>query len=167
MHRKKSLLFQKFSSLLRIPLFVHKLRKPIIPKILLLKRFMKRSEFKLLMHYNNGFHGEYQFSPSSTPLIQFRRKKDRVKNREFRDLCSLMFLFRCLGDFRAEVKGFNGGFVENQLEEALSVPAIGVGEEDLCEPLDSEDEDESVDQRAERFIERFYQEMMMQSQESI
>ncbi|XP_028777287.1 uncharacterized protein LOC114733978 [Neltuma alba] len=166
MHGKKSLLFQKVSTLLRIPLFVPKLRKPIIPKLLLLKRFKKRKDFKLLMHYNNGFHGEYQFSPSSTPLIQFPRK-DRVKNRDYGDLCSLMFLVRCLGDFGAEVKGFNGGFAENQLEEALSVPAITDGEEDLREPLDSEDADESVDLRAERFIERFYQEMKMQRQESI
>ncbi|XP_054822948.1 uncharacterized protein LOC129321259 [Prosopis cineraria] len=167
MHRKRSLLFQKVSSLLKTPLLVPKLRKPIIPKLLLLKRFKKRKDFKLLMHYNNGFHGEYQFSPSSTPLIRFHRT-ERVKNRvDYRDLCSLLFLVRCLGDFRAEVKGFNGGFGERQLEEDLSVPATGDGEEDLCEPLDSDDGDESVDQKAERFIERFYREMKLQRQDSI
>ena len=84
-------------------------------------------------------------------------------------MCSLLFLVRCLGCFRAEVGGFNGGFGGNQLEEALQVPAIGDGEEeeDVFEPLDLWDEDESVDQRAERFIERFYQQMKMQRQESI
>lgn len=76
-----------------------------------------------------------------------------------------------MGDFRGKVGGFNGGW-ESPIEEALPVPAIEDGvvvlAEDLFEPLDSgEEDDESVDQRAERFIERFYQEMKMQRQESI
>ena len=54
--------------------------------------------------------------------------------------------------------------------EALPVPATedatNIIAEDLFEAFDCGDEYESVDQRAEKFIERFYQQMRMQRQES-
>ncbi|KAJ7954120.1 Cotton fiber protein [Quillaja saponaria] len=151
MHRKRSPIFQKVSNLLKFSILIPKLRKPSIPKLLLLKQSRK---FKLVKHYNNGFLGQYQFSPSNTPLIHYHRKQ--FKNRSFRDLYSLLFLCRCLGDGR-----------EYQLD-ALPLPAIENGNGgELFKQFDSGDEEESVDQRAEKFIEKFYQEMIMQRRESI
>ncbi|KAG5077473.1 hypothetical protein JHK82_056168 [Glycine max] len=99
MPRKRSPIF------LKVSLLIHKLRKPIIPKLFpFLKKLRKREELKLLRHYD---YGEYQFSASSTPLIH----RNQFKNRGHRDLCSLQ-----------------------------------------------------IDEKAERFIETFYQQMRMQSQ---
>ncbi|KAL2948058.1 hypothetical protein AAZX31_20G105400 [Glycine max] len=111
MPRKRSPIF------LKVSLLIHKLRKPIIPKLFpFLKKLRKREELKLLRHYD---YGEYQFSASSTPLIH----RNQFKNRGHRDLCSLQ-----------------NGFIE------------------------AEDLYDSVDEKAERFIETFYQQMRMQSQ---
>jgi len=78
MPRKRSPIF------LKVSLLIHKLRKPIIPKLFpFLKKLRKREELKLLRHYD---YGEYQFSASSTPLIH----RNQFKNRGHRDLCSLV-----------------------------------------------------------------------------
>ena len=72
-------------------------------------------------------------------------------------------MFGCLGNLKSEGNG-----VRDYNLEALPVDVIEDGdfEEDLCESLDLGDQDdESVDQRAERFIARFYQEMRMQRME--
>ncbi|KAI4313904.1 hypothetical protein L6164_026847 [Bauhinia variegata] len=150
MPRKRLPIFQKVPNLLKILAFIMKFRKPVVAKLLLVKKLSRKKsrDLKLLGHYNYGFLGEYQFSPSSTPLIHYSQK--RLKSRSFGDLHSLLFLCSCLG-VRAEAGGFGDGFADDQF------PA---------EPFDSGDEDESVDLRAERFIERFYQEMRMQRQES-
>ncbi|KAG4907508.1 hypothetical protein JHK84_056044 [Glycine max] len=120
MPRKRSPIF------LKVSLLIHKLRKPIIPKLFpFLKKLRKREELKLLRHYD---YGEYQFSASSTPLIH----RNQFKNRGHRDLCSLVCVL---------VHGkLQNGFIE------------------------AEDLYDSVDEKAERFIETFYQQMRMQSQ---
>lgn len=166
MHRKRlPIFFHKVSDLLRLSFLKHKLSKPIIPKLLLLKKLRKRKEFKLLRHYNYGFLEEYQFSPSSTPLIHYHR--NQFKNRGNQDLCSFFYLCWCLGNLRAQ--GGGNGTGECQLE-ALPMPANieiedhGIIAEDL---FGSGDEGESVDEKAERFIERFYQQMRTQRQESM
>jgi hypothetical protein len=52
------------------------------------------------------------------------------------------------------------------MDSTLPVATNSTG--DFLEPLDYlVDEEDSVDQRAERFIERFYQDMRLQRQESI
>ncbi|XP_061339473.1 uncharacterized protein LOC133286132 [Gastrolobium bilobum] len=171
MPRKSLPISHKVSNLVR---FIHKLRKPMIQKLLLFKKFRKCKEFKLIRHYNYDFIGEYQHSPSSTPLIHYRR--NQFKNRGSRYLCSFFYLFWCLGNLK--VGGSDIGIGECKLEALplplpLRLPPIEIENaiiaEDLFEAFDSdsEDEGESVDQKAERFIERFYQQMKMQRQESI
>ncbi|KAF7827797.1 uncharacterized protein G2W53_018961 [Senna tora] len=167
---KRSFLLHKVVSsfLLRIP----NLRKPNIPKLLLFKKFRiriqkQKKEFKLLRHYNYGFLGEYEFSPSRTPRnIRWRNhRKQGFRNRGYLNLCSLMCLVRCL---KGEViGGFNSAIGDGDDDDEVVV--VNVGEEDLGgdDSGEEEEDEESVDQRAERFIERFYEEMKIQRQESL
>jgi hypothetical protein len=169
MAKKRLHIFHKVSNLLRISVLIHKLRKPIIPKLLLFKRLTKHKEFKLLIkNYNYGSStiGEYQyqFSPSSTPLIHCH--ENRFKNKGHRDLCSFFYLYCCLGNFKVE-GGDSGGIRECQLE-ALQMAVIENEDFSVTDELfDSGDEGESVDEKAEKFIQKFYQEMRMQRQESM
>ncbi|KAH9746779.1 cotton fiber protein [Citrus sinensis] len=114
------------------------------------------------------FLEEYQFSASSTPLIRYRRRKLN-KNRCFQDICSMFFLCTCFGGFK--VQGAEAAAVHNNSPPcslALETLPAAVTGEVFEEPLDLvEDEDDSVDQRAEKFIEWFYQEMRLQRQDSI
>jgi hypothetical protein len=161
MPRKRLPILQKVSNLLKISIFIARMRKPIIPKLISLKKARRVKRFKLLKHYNYGVLQDYQFSPSSTPLIHYHRK--HFKNRRLRDIYSMLFLCRCLGSLSAE-----GGDADCIVEALPALPAFEntiAGQ--FLEPLDPGDEEDSVDQRAERFIQRFYEEMRMQRQESI
>ncbi|KAK2405297.1 hypothetical protein P8452_10815 [Trifolium repens] len=167
MAKKRLHIFHKVSNLLRISVLIHKLRKPIIPKLLLFKRLTKHKEFKLLIkNYNYGSStiGEYQFPPSNTPLIHCHG--NRFKNKGHIDLCSFFYLYWCLGNFKVEGSD-NGGIKECQLE-ALQMAVIENEDFSVTDNLlDSEVEGESVDEKAEKFIQKFYQEMRMQRQESM
>lgn len=160
MRRKRLPIFHKVSNLLRI--FVAKMRKPTIPKLILIKKSRKRRRFKLLKHYN-GFLEEYEFSPLSTSLAHHPKKQ--FKFRSYKDnIYTMLFLCRCLGGLKADQGG--EGRYRLSMDSTLPVATISTG--DFLEPLDYlVDEEDSVDQRAERFIERFYQDMRMQRQESI
>ena len=153
MLRKKSPFFHKVSlHLLRLSLLIHRLRKPIFPK--LLKRFKKRRDLKLLKHSDDR---EYQFSASTTPFIP-RYHRNQFKNRANPGLCSFLYLYWCLGNLKAE------------REWQLALEPFEIGDEtslaqDLFE-CGSGDEGESVDQKAEKFIQSFYQQMRLQRQES-
>ncbi|XP_059434819.1 uncharacterized protein LOC132167807 [Corylus avellana] len=157
MARKRLPILQKLSNLLKVSIFVAKMRKPIIPKLIFLKKARKLKKFKLLKHYNYGFLEEYQFSASSTPLFQYHRNQS--KSRRLRNIYSMFFHCTCLGSLGAEK-----GNADYRLESLPALPAIA-GQ--FLEPFDSGDEEDSVDQRAERFIRRFYEEMRMQRQESL
>ncbi|KAJ9140759.1 hypothetical protein P3X46_031367 [Hevea brasiliensis] len=160
--KKRLLIFHKVSNLLRISILVSKMRKPAIPKLIFLKKTRKFKRFMLLKQNNSyGFLKDYEFSPSSNPLI--RRYKKKFKNGSYKDnIYSMFFLCRRLGGMKAE----EGEVVDFALP-LQTLPAATIPEEYL-QPLDlGYDQEESVDQRAERFIERFYQEMRMQRQESI
>ncbi|KAJ9708212.1 hypothetical protein PVL29_000328 [Vitis rotundifolia] len=158
MPKKRSSIFQKVSNLLRISIFVAKMGKPISSNLIVfLRKSRKAKNFKLLKHYKYGYIDEYQFSPSSTPLFQYRGMT--LKNGGARDMCSMFFLCRCLGSFRADP-----GDGDYALEALPAVEDANEGES--WGPLDWGDEEDSVDQRAERFIERFYEEMRMQRQDS-
>ncbi|KAK4423549.1 hypothetical protein Salat_1937700 [Sesamum alatum] len=156
MPKKKPALLHKLTGLLKISLFLAKLKKPTIPNLVFLKKTRKLRNFKLLKPYNYySYVKEYEFSPSSTPLIQFERKPQNGRI-SFRKLCSdVVFISRCLG--KKEVYCLEMG-----LEESLDCvqPELGV---DLSSYWS---EDESVDERAERFIQRFYEEMRRQRLES-
>lgn len=75
-------------------------------------------------------------------------------------MCSIFYLCRCLGSFRTD----------RREDVAYALDALPAAEDggavESWEALDWDDEEDSVDQRAERFIERFYQEMRMQRQDS-
>ncbi|KAK0574014.1 hypothetical protein LWI29_016993 [Acer saccharum] len=149
-------------------------RKPIIAKLVLLKirsRKKLKSKFKLLKDYNNNsnscrFLEEYQFSASSTPLIDLQHKKQQLKSRIPQEF---FFLSRCFGGLKSGRR--RGGQKEYSLAmERYMHNGVAVGEQGASEPLDlnqDDDDDDSVDQRAERFIEWFYQEMRLQRRESI
>ncbi|QCE08605.1 hypothetical protein DEO72_LG9g3634 [Vigna unguiculata] len=157
MPRKASPFFHKLSlHLLRLSLLLHRLRKPIFPK--LLKRFKKCQELKLLKHSD---YGDYQFSASTTPLIP-RYRRNQFKNSVQPGLCSFLYLFWCLGNFNVERSG----------ERQLALEPFEIGDEtslaqDLFECGSGDDEGESVDQKAEKFIQNFYHQMRMQRQESL
>ncbi|KAB1205546.1 hypothetical protein CJ030_MR7G023686 [Morella rubra] len=157
MPRKRLPILQKASNLFKFPIFVARIRKPIIPKLMFLRKSRRVKKCKLLKHYNFGFLDEYQFSPSSTPLIHYRRKN--IKSRNLRDIYSMFLLCRCLRGSSA-----GGGDSDYTLG---ALPAFPATAEQFMEPLGSGDEEDSVDQRAERFIQRFYEQMKMQRQESI
>ncbi|KAM5567762.1 hypothetical protein ABKV19_015697 [Rosa sericea] len=159
-----------FSKLLRVFIFIAKVRKLSFEKYyssLIRKSQKNRKKLRFMEHYNYGFLGEYEFSPSNnTPLIRYPRKQF-AKNRGSRELESLFFLCRCWGSLRVLEGEDHGDFAV----EAL--PASSTGTEDanalalLAPSLDWGSEEASIDLRAQRFIERFYEDMRMQRQESI
>ncbi|KAI5579753.1 hypothetical protein POPTR_008G122700v4 [Populus trichocarpa] len=160
MPRKRLSIFHKVSNLFRTSVVVAKMRKPIISKLIFLKKSRKLKRFKPLKHHNYGFLEEYEFSPSSTPLIHYHGKQ--YKSRSYRDnLYSMFFHCRCLGSLKAGV----GEVLEYRLSMDTLPATVANGE--CLEPSDLVDEEDSVDQRAERFIERFYQEIRLQRQELI
>lgn len=168
MVRKQRLpIFQKVSSklLLQVSIVIAKMRKPIIPKLILLKKSQKIKKLKLMKNYNYGFLGEYQFSPSNSPLIQYRRPRKQLRYGGIRNVYSLFFLCRCLGRSLRD-GGDHGDYSVEALPAAIVDGKQGGA---LLGPLDWEDDDEddSIDLRAERFIERFYEEIRMQRQESL
>ncbi|KAF5958055.1 hypothetical protein HYC85_005280 [Camellia sinensis] len=158
--KRSSLIFQKLSNLSKISIFIAKMKKPIIPKLIFLKKSRKLKKFNLLQHYNYGYMQEYQFSPSSTSLIHYHRKP--FKKSKHRDIYSNFFLFKCLGRLK-NGGGGHGGF---ELEVLPNIEDA-VASRELSELSESGCEEDSVDERAERFIERFYEEMRMQRQESV
>ncbi|PIM98793.1 hypothetical protein CDL12_20490 [Handroanthus impetiginosus] len=138
--------------LLKISIFLTKLKKPTIPKLIFLKKTRMTTKVKVLKQYNHyGYVKEYEYSPSSTPLIQFQRKprKGRI---------SLVKLYaKCLGKCQNETDYWEVGL------EALPSIESGLG----IDLLNTYGEDDSVDERAERFIQRFYEEMRRQRLESV
>ncbi|XWS68846.1 hypothetical protein CRYUN_Cryun04dG0128000 [Craigia yunnanensis] len=150
-------LVSKSNNILRISILLAKMKKPMISKLFFLKKSRKLKRFKLLKHYNYGFLGEYQFdSHSSTPLIHYNNRK-KLKNRSIQDVYSLLFWCKCFGCLKAQVRGE----ADYRLALEADLPAPIEGQLDL-----EEDQEDSVDERAERFIERFYAEMKLQRQES-
>ncbi|XP_071704787.1 uncharacterized protein [Rutidosis leptorrhynchoides] len=138
MGKRRSPMFQKVSNLIKISLFVAKMR------LVYLKKSTKLSKFRGLGHYNSyGFLQERQFSPSSTPLIRFHSPKWNGNT-----ICFLS----CFSGPRYEVV-----MDENYSYESAIVDVKTNGEEE-----EKEEEQISVDERAEMFIERFYAEMKRQ-----
>ncbi|XP_049391279.1 uncharacterized protein LOC125855580 [Solanum stenotomum] len=163
MPKKSSPVFQKVSNLLNMSIFLAKMRKPIITRLISLKNAKKMKKFSLLKHYNYGYIQEYQFSPSNTPLIHYyNRKKSFRKQRSYRDICSVFFISRCLGMAKGE------GEEKKKRYPVLELERLGSMEEftDFHGDDDDNDDDDSVDERAEKFIERFYEEIKLQRLES-
>lgn len=164
MPKKSSPVFQKVSNLLNMSIFLSKMRKPIITRLISLKKAKKMKKFSLLKHYNYGYIQEYQFSPSNTPLIHYHNKKKSLrKQRSYRDICSVFFISRCLGMANGEGEEKRRKYPVLELEGLASMEEFTDfgGEDD-----DDDDDDGSVDERAEKFIERFYEEIKLQRQQS-
>ncbi|KAJ4957301.1 hypothetical protein NE237_014084 [Protea cynaroides] len=133
-------IFERALNLLKIPNF-----KTYCMKFVFLKT-RKFKKHNLLKYYNYAFVEEYQFSPS-------------------KHSSSLFFLCSCSGGLRVD-REYEG---DGKKEFALKAPPIiayGTAKE-LPQPLDSDDEDDLVDERVELFIQRFYEEMRMQREESV
>ncbi|KAL6188008.1 hypothetical protein ACLB2K_039403 [Fragaria x ananassa] len=159
-----------FSKLLRFFIFIAKVRKLSLEKyysslIRKSQRVRNRKKLRFMEHYNYGFLGEYEFSPSNTPLIRYPRKQF-TKNRGSRDLESLFFLCKCWGSLRVlegEDYGVEALPVSTTATEDANAHALALVESSL----DWENDEASIDMRAQMFIERFYEDMRMQSLESI
>ncbi|XP_076903328.1 uncharacterized protein LOC143558371 [Bidens hawaiensis] len=142
MGKRRSLMLQKVTNLIKLSIFIAKMR------LIHLKRSTKFLSFKPLRRYNSyGFLQERQFSPSSTPLISFRGRKSNGS--EHYSICFLS----CFGGVALD----EGSAIVEADRDCLEV-SYGVEEEE---------DDDSVDERAERFIERFYEEMKRQRRESL
>ncbi|KAL4569346.1 hypothetical protein LXL04_024982 [Taraxacum kok-saghyz] len=150
MGKRRSPMLQKVSNLIKLSIFMAKMR------LTYLKKSTKLANFKQLKHYNSyGFLKERQFSPSSTPLIRFHRR--RRNGVPMYSICSLS----CFGVRHQSHNGMMAD--ENYSFESAIIQVERELEEDEEE---LEEEDHSVDEKAERFIERFYEEMKRQRRES-
>ncbi|KAM7464321.1 hypothetical protein LguiA_032442 [Lonicera macranthoides] len=128
------------------------MRKHNFSTLISRKKSSKLKKKKLLKHYSYGYIQEYEFSPSNTPLIHRKRLENR-------DIYSLFYLCSC---FRGGVQDFD----RNYPLEIKALPA-DVAIRELYESSDSGGEEDSVDERAERFIEKFYHDIKMQRKESL
>ncbi|CAO2185501.1 unnamed protein product [Urochloa humidicola] len=150
----------------------------------------RRRCYKPFRHYNYAYVGEYQFSPSRSPLLPgppppgvtaWRRAAAKKRRSRARMILGSLF---CGGD-EVDVAVLDGlvrpAEARGEREQLVLAPALEWGraddddaydddveEEEEQEVLDYGDEgDEEVDSRAERFIERFYAEMRLQRQRSL
>ncbi|KAG6396623.1 hypothetical protein SASPL_142778 [Salvia splendens] len=142
------------SLVLKILILLAKLKKPLLRKLVSLKKMKK---LKLLEHYS--YAKEYEFSPSTTPIIEFRRisKYGRLSLRKL--YSNLVLICRSVMGSSSRNKEIY------QLEMGLSSSLVCAGEMSTELSLsedDDNDNDDSVDERAEIFIQRFYQEMRRQ-----
>ncbi|KAF7020509.1 hypothetical protein CFC21_033597 [Triticum aestivum] len=143
----------------------------------------KRRRARRLRHYNYAYVGEYQFSPSGSPLLLPRPPgvsawRARRRSRARTVLAALLCGGGCgFGGFDGD-----GGIDVAVLDGLLPLPqalqederaaddgaSYGYGEEEVSdgeegvEVAEEFEGDEEVDGRAERFIERFYEEMRLQ-----
>lgn len=155
----------------------------------------KRRCYKPFRHYNYAYVGEYQFSPSRSPLLPapppgvttWRRAAARRRRGRARMVLASLF---CGGGGADELdvavldglaRRTDGRAERDQL--VVLAPALewARGRDDgayACSSNNHDDEevevvdygeegDVEVDDRAERFIERFYQEMRLQRQRSL
>ncbi|MCD7463041.1 hypothetical protein HAX54_049842 [Datura stramonium] len=127
-------------------------------------------KFRLLKHYNYGYVQEYEFSPSNTPLLQYHNRKNSLrKERSYRDICSVFFISRCLGMEKGEGEEKRRRRPVLELEGQALASMEDVRELSEASDFGGEEDDDnhSVDERAEKFIEKFYEEIKLQRQESL
>lgn len=158
-NRRPILILERALALLALSLTsMAKAKKPIARRLLL---FKKTKRLKLLRHYNYAYIGEYEFSPSNTPSLFHHYHRDSsalVKKKKRRHTRILSLL--CCG-------GGTGDTAASAEAEALHDDA---GRDTLFDEVLSEwgeEDDFSVDGRAERFIEKFYEEKRIERQESL
>lgn len=154
-------ILQKVPNIAKIAVFVAKtLKKPVVPRLVAFRESRKHKKVSLLQHYGYGYIKEYQFSPSHSPLISYKRKQ--YKKKSYKDLCSILYMYNCLGKFENDSK------VDKMYTYSMDYHLEALSEKEVTEYADScdeEEEEESVDEKADRFIERFYEEIRMQKKE--
>ncbi|OWM86306.1 uncharacterized protein LOC116210380 [Punica granatum] len=155
--RRPLVILKRVSNLLKRSVYIAKLStKPIIPRLILLKK--SRKACRKSYHYQ--FLQEYEFSPSSTPLIGYNTRE--LNRKRFRGITnSLFYLCGCLGEATTS-PAMDGDYAPLALPPAIGDAFLGNTDFDSVDG-----EEDSVDQRAERFIENFYEEMRMQRRASI
>ncbi|CAI9096161.1 OLC1v1032245C1 [Oldenlandia corymbosa var. corymbosa] len=164
--RRLTVILKKASRLLKVPILVSRMRTSVnIPRLISVQKSSKKmKKFILLRHYNYNYVHEYQFSPSNSPLsLSHSIYRRAAKKRRYEEICSIFPIGNCLGVINKETE--NRGY---PLMELKAVPYI---ENSITEELyDDSEEDrgdvDSIDERAEKFIERFYEEIRMQRKES-
>ncbi|KAK1660853.1 hypothetical protein QYE76_049012 [Lolium multiflorum] len=137
-------------------------------RTLLLFKRRRAAAARRLRHYSYAYVGEYQFSPSGSPLLLPRppglsawRTATGSKRRGGRARAVLASIFCCAGGDALDVAVLDGLPPLPLPQDDGAYDGEVYGEVHEEEEYD-EDQDEEVDSRAERFIERFYQEMRMQ-----
>ncbi|XP_066382801.1 uncharacterized protein [Miscanthus floridulus] len=156
--------------------------------------------YKPFRHYNYAYVGEYQFSPSRSPLLRAPPgppgvtawRRAAAKRRRSRARVILASLFCGADELDVAVldglQARRGGDAEarGDRDQLVLAPALEWGRErdddayaynddDGDEEVEEaevvvdygEEGDEEVDGRAERFIQRFYEEMRLQRQRSL
>ncbi|KAL3636065.1 hypothetical protein CASFOL_020612 [Castilleja foliolosa] len=153
MPKKNSAHLQKLPILLKFYIFLAKFKRPIIPNYLtFLKKMKKMKLLKKSRHSHYGYVKEYE--------LQFCR--NNFGKQSFRKLYSEFLLFsKCLGGLRGGDKKDDQLYC---LEFEVESDDDDVGSRDLTAAIDLW-KYESVDERAERFIQRFYEDMRKQRQE--
>jgi hypothetical protein len=154
--------------------------------LVLFKKRAARRSYKPFRHYNYSFVGEYQFSPSRSPMLSapppgvtaWRRAAAKKRRRRARMILASLL---CGGDELDGLPRPRPDVVDAREREQFVAPALDWGrdEEDAYSYAEDADEeyydaeedeeegDEEVDGRAERFIQRFYEEMRLQRQRSL
>ena len=161
----------------------------------------RRRCYKPFRHYNYAYVGEYQFSPSRSPLLPgpppgvtaWRRAAAKRRRGRARMILASLFCGAdevdvAVLDGLARRPGAGAGDdARSDREQLVLAPALEWGRDDgndayACDDDDEEDEveqeqevvdygeegdEEEVDGRAERFIQRFYAEMRLQRQRSL
>lgn len=160
--------------LLKIFILLAKLKKPLLRKLANLRRMKK---LKLLEQYSYyGYAREYEFSPSSTPLVEFRRMSRLDLKKIYADLVAICR--NLLGRRRKEIVyrleigsdslicGEESGAVVEVSNSLICGEEAGAAVEALKSISEEEEEEDCVDERAERFIRSFYEEIRRQRNES-
>ncbi|XP_066314925.1 uncharacterized protein [Miscanthus floridulus] len=186
----KPILRRAMATILALPL------TPISKAKLGLLLFKKRASaatrrrcynYKPFRHYNYAYVGEYQFSPSRSPLLPgppppgvTAWRRAAAKKRRSRARIILASLFCGADDLDVAVldglarRGDAQG--RGDRDQLVLAPALEWGRDDDAYAYNDEEEevvdygeegDEEVDGRAERFIQRFYEEMRLQRQRSL
>ncbi|KAG2587172.1 uncharacterized protein LOC120676018 [Panicum virgatum] len=158
----------------------------------------RRRCYKPFRHYNYAYVGEYQFSPSRSPLLPgpppgvTAWRRAAAKRRRGRARMILASLFCGADEVDVAVldglarRAGAGEDAHSDRAQLVLAPALEWGRDDgddayACDEEEEEEveqeqevvdygeegDDEEVDGRAERFIQRFYAEMRLQRQRSL
>ncbi|CAN8243887.1 unnamed protein product [Cochlearia groenlandica] len=145
MSQRRRPIFQRVTKLLKVSI----LKRANIPRRLIklpIKSRRSSKRVKLLKQYNYRFLEEYQSSHSSKSHIRYFRKRIRVSRSSLKRIYRLLFLSWCLGRYNDD-------------------HGVASLTRELPLPFDYFSEEDSIDVKAEKFIEKFYDEMRMQARE--